>query len=160
MFVLARKKRSNTPSFRGNKPHKKAVAQIRSSRQCGGFLFMYGGLRCRFMWWGAHRSTQGTAAPCPYDARINWHAFPMKNIYRKRYGPVATRCRLCYVGNTLVSIPQAVWASCNFHGYMGAKPMPMFQYRKRYGPVATAYYSTLFHECIVSIPQAVWASCN
>ena len=110
--------------------------------------------------------------------------------YRKRYYPVATQDwfarisirELCIRFNTasgitllqprrvvrrrphgsMVSIPQAVWPSCNAFIYSSsAELQATFQYRKRYGPVATStqYWISSISD-VVSIPQAVWPSCN
>ena len=85
--------------------------------------------------------------------------------HRKRYGPVATPgCQIseCRVLLRRVSIPQAVWPSCNktIDGVWNKLPKS-FQYRKRYGPVATEFKpEQCFKFMSVSIPQAVWPSCN
>ena len=59
--------------------------------------------------------------------------------YRKRYGPVATEPqeKHDYERILYVSIPQAVWPSCNFLLLLLLLFLWQFQYRKRYGPVAT-----------------------
>ena len=56
-----------------------------------------------------------------------------------------------------VSIPQAVWPSCNlrFQVWLAEKGLfIMFQYRKRYGPVATGNGKLVYHEEEISFNTA------
>ena len=66
---------------------------------------------------------------------------PLRFQYRKRYGPVATvMARDIFISEeTKVSIPQAVWPSCNLYKISDL---------------------CLYNLLRVSIPQAVWPSCN
>ena len=81
--------------------------------------------------------------------------------YRKRYGPVATKRFRKYLKRQvmMVSIPQAVWPSCNLDRWRTCSRRG-FQYRKRYYPVATWCNAIADFGEYVSIPQAVLPSCN
>ena len=116
---------------------------------------------CNFIF----NTASGMAQLQPKSAALLTSAFRFQ--YRKRYGPVATEVTMTYrigepyicfntasgmaqlqpeifgaimaEGGLAVSIPQAVWPSCNKEPVnMYPATLFEFQYRKRYGPVATA----------------------